>query len=790
MVDDKINESSSTSSFSCSSDQIYAITMTDQSVAENVGDTLKECTATPSRISSDPAIHVEASTNLSCSSSTTDKVKQTSMRPSHSDGNLMERFRRGNSLVANFASGVRKSFSLQKKGRKSSKKDMKKISKDVQTGEQMKSITSSNDQAIPAVQLTSFVPLSSSRPSSYSPNSPSTSTSDYVLNSSSISRQLSQSSSHRRPSPTANDNQPPVQYEPSSNCTYQNVPFISNSVPSTSSSSNGKSIASPSSSKQNDKSLGKSLSKTVLSPSSSEKRSWLHKPMTLMNCCITRTDSVPDVATVSTAESTTNSREVPSTTAPPLPCRQQNVMSNEFSHQPSLQDAQIVHVDELYNEDVASPTDGRRTSIREDLIAAFYQSIDAAGHSPADLPETVFGIPIRGGEMNEENFVALVENLFGHLIAPIALTVAEERQQRERDFYLQEAEDEADTLFYGQNGRRSAIGRNRDPAFPGDFQLSTSSFQRVSPPPVVDVEDEDIAELRQILSTTQSSMTTFSHPDPNQLFPSSNYPLQLGIGGGGSGSGPPAFPPDNLRDNISELIDIAPHLYHMFPPTSAAAFRQTVLAQQQHRALPYLPAPVSDTAANRAAAAAAYAASISPPVHTQIDYINCLVPDLKAISNCSFYWGKMDRYEAERLLEGKPEGTFLLRDSAQEDHLFSVSFRRFDRSLHARIEQWKHRFSFDSHDPGVYSSPTVTGLIEHYKDPSHCMFFEPMLTKPLHRAFVFSLQHLARATICDRISYQTINDLPLPIVLKSHLRQYHFSIKVRTKHFDEFTYYQ
>lgn len=59
----------------------------------------------------------------------------------------------------------------------------------------------------------------------------------------------------------------------------------------------------------------------------------------------------------------------------------------------------------------------------------------------------------------------------------------------------------------------------------------------------------------------------------------------------------------------------------------------------------------------------------------QVDYIHYLVPDLKEITNCSFYWGKIDRYEAEKLLEGKPEGTFLLRDSAQEEYLFSVSFR-------------------------------------------------------------------------------------------------------------------
>jgi suppressor of cytokine signaling 5 len=52
-------------------------------------------------------------------------------------------------------------------------------------------------------------------------------------------------------------------------------------------------------------------------------------------------------------------------------------------------------------------------------------------------------------------------------------------------------------------------------------------------------------------------------------------------------------------------------------------------------------------------------------VHTQVDYIHCLVPDLHHITACGFYWGKMDRYEAERLLEGRQEGSFLLRDSAQ-----------------------------------------------------------------------------------------------------------------------------
>ncbi|XP_048025949.1 suppressor of cytokine signaling 5a isoform X3 [Megalobrama amblycephala] len=168
-------------------------------------------------------------------------------------------------------------------------------------------------------------------------------------------------------------------------------------------------------------------------------------------------------------------------------------------------------------------------------------------------------------------------------------------------------------------------------------------------------------------------------------------------------------------------------------------------------------------------------------VHTQIDYIHCLVPDLLKITALPCYWGVMDRYEAEALLDGRPEGTFLLRDSAQEDYLFSVSFRRYGRSLHARIEQWNHNFSFDAHDPCVFHAATVTALLEHYKDPSACMFFEPLLTVPLHRTFPFGLQSLARAAICNGITYDGIGALPLPPALQDYLREYHYKQRVRVR---------
>jgi len=168
--------------------------------------------------------------------------------------------------------------------------------------------------------------------------------------------------------------------------------------------------------------------------------------------------------------------------------------------------------------------------------------------------------------------------------------------------------------------------------------------------------------------------------------------------------------------------------------------------------------------------------------HTQVDYIHFLVPGLTSIISAPHYWGKMDRYEAETELENKPEGSFLLRDSAQDDYIFSVSFRRYGRSLHARIEEADHMFGFDCHDPGVFRSPSIPQLLTHYKDPTSCMFFEPLLCCPINRRQPFSLQDLARASICDRVAtYSSIEELEMPRPLKLFLKEYHYKHKIRTR---------
>lgn len=71
--------------------------------------------------------------------------------------------------------------------------------------------------------------------------------------------------------------------------------------------------------------------------------------------------------------------------------------------------------------------------------------------------------------------------------------------------------------------------------------------------------------------------------------------------------------------------------------------------------------------------------------------------------------------------------------------------------------------------------------MEHYKDPACVMFFEPMLTIPLHRKNCFSLQKLCRATIVSNTTYDGINELELPARLKEYLKEYHYKQKLRVK---------
>ena len=65
---------------------------------------------------------------------------------------------------------------------------------------------------------------------------------------------------------------------------------------------------------------------------------------------------------------------------------------------------------------------------------------------------------------------------------------------------------------------------------------------------------------------------------------------------------------------------------------------------------------------------------------------------------CDWYWGPICGDAAEQVLQYEPDGSFLVRDSSDDRHIFSLTFKLNGTVRHVRIE----------HDQGK---------ILHYFDP-------------------------------------------------------------------------
>ncbi|XP_044269702.1 suppressor of cytokine signaling 6 [Tribolium madens] len=154
--------------------------------------------------------------------------------------------------------------------------------------------------------------------------------------------------------------------------------------------------------------------------------------------------------------------------------------------------------------------------------------------------------------------------------------------------------------------------------------------------------------------------------------------------------------------------------------------------------------------------------------------------EIISLSNCYWYWGPMPTAEAEEKLQFKPDGTFLVRDSASTNYLFSISFRSVGKTMHARIEYSRGRYNLC----GTYAEgfTTVTELIQDAMKTSengiYCYSrrgeqaseFPVRLTKPISRyEEVRSLKHLCKFVIRQYTNMNDIPKLPLPTVLHGYL---------------------
>lgn len=160
---------------------------------------------------------------------------------------------------------------------------------------------------------------------------------------------------------------------------------------------------------------------------------------------------------------------------------------------------------------------------------------------------------------------------------------------------------------------------------------------------------------------------------------------------------------------------------------------------------------------------------------------------LERLEASGFYWGSLSGAEAKRLLSPHPPGAFLVRDSSDHRHLFTLSLRTSSGITNLRIQQQGAAFHLETL-PGAPRPPAfacVVQLVEHYLaqdgPPGPPCYLEAQgsrpeplaLARPL-RCKVATLQELCRRAVRASVRAGTgeaaLERLPVPRALRNSLR--------------------
>ncbi|XP_048103809.1 suppressor of cytokine signaling 7 isoform X4 [Alosa alosa] len=162
---------------------------------------------------------------------------------------------------------------------------------------------------------------------------------------------------------------------------------------------------------------------------------------------------------------------------------------------------------------------------------------------------------------------------------------------------------------------------------------------------------------------------------------------------------------------------------------------------------------------------------------------------LRELERCGWYWGPMNWEDAELKLKGKPDGSFLVRDSSDPRYILSLSFRSQGVTHHTRMEHYRGTFSLWCHPKFEDRCHSVVEFIEraimHSKNGKFLYFLRSrvpglpptpvQLLYPVSRfSNVKSLQHLCRFSIRQMVRIDHIQELPLPKPLIAYLRKFYY----------------
>lgn len=186
-----------------------------------------------------------------------------------------------------------------------------------------------------------------------------------------------------------------------------------------------------------------------------------------------------------------------------------------------------------------------------------------------------------------------------------------------------------------------------------------------------------------------------------------------------------------------------------------------------HRALPPVPETTVDTEDERRI----------------LDY----AVSIEKVKDCGWYWGPLSGSSAEKMLLKEPDGSFVVRDSSNDNYIFSLTVKLNGSVRHVRIEQDQGNFSFGCLHK--FRSNTIVDFIEdaveHSRSGRYLFFLHPssavmvpMRVQLLHPVSRFkqiqSLQHLCRFVLLKHVRRDLIPCLPLPTKLKSYLNSPHY----------------